>query len=61
MIEEKKEHMFEASESKASDSESVNSDSVSCEYIKVEIDTLRELAAPNLESQPLSITYHVLD
>ena len=50
MNEEKKEHMFEVSESKVSDSESVSSESVSCEVIKVEITTLCELTAPNLET-----------
>jgi len=61
MVEEKKEHAFEELESKISDFESSNSGSVSCEVIKVEMATLRELAAPNLETQPLSITYPVVD
>ena len=61
MIEEKKEHVFEVFESKVSDSESVSSELISCEDIKVEMATLHELAAPNLETQPLSITYPVLD
>ena len=46
---------------KVSDSEFERSESVSCEDIKVEMATLHELAAPNLETQPLSITYPVLD
>ena len=50
MIEEKKEYMFEVFESKVSDSESISSKSVSCEVFKVEMATLRELAAPNLET-----------
>ena len=61
MIEQKKEYTFEAFESKVSDSESVNSESLSCEVIKVDMTTLREPAAPNLETQHLSITYPVLD
>ena len=61
MIEEKKEHTFEVFESEVSDSESISSESVSCKVIKVETATLCELAAPNLETQPLSITYPVLD
>ena len=61
MIEEKKKHTFEVFESEISDSESASSTSVSCEVFKVEMATLRELAAPNLETQPLSITYPVLD
>jgi len=44
-----------------SDFESVRSESVSFEDIKVEMATLREFATPNLEAQPLSITYPALD
>ena len=61
MIEEKKKHTFEVFESKVIDSKSVSSESVSCKDIKVEMATLRKLVAPNLETQPLSITYPVLD
>ena len=61
MIEEKKEHMFEVFESKISDFESVSSEPISCEVFKVEMTTLCELAAPNLQAQSLSITYPVLD
>ena len=56
MIKEKKVHTFEVFESKVSDSESVSSESVSCEDIKVEMTTLHEFTAPNLKTQPLSIT-----
>jgi len=45
MTEEEMEFTFE---SKVSDSELVSSKSVTCENIKVEMATLRELAAPNL-------------
>jgi len=61
MIAEIKEHTIEVFESKISDSKFVRSESVSCENIKVEMATLCELAAPILETQPLSITYLVLD
>ena len=61
MIEEKKEHTFEVCESEVSNSESVSSELVSCEIIKVEMVTLCKLVAPNLKTQPLSITYPVLD
>jgi len=61
MIKEKKVHTFEVFESKVSDSESVSSEPISCEVFKVEMATLLELAVPNLETQPLSITYPVLD
>ena len=49
MIKEKNEHKFEVFESKVSDSKSVGSESVSCEVFKVEMATLRELVAPNVE------------
>ena len=61
MIEEKKQHTFEVFESEVSNSESISSESVSCEVIKVEMATLRELTAPNLETEPLSITYPALN
>ena len=61
MIEEKREYTIEVFESKVSDSEFARSEQVSCENIKVEVVTLHELLAPNLETQPLSITYPVLD
>ena len=61
VIKEKKEYTFEVFESKVSDFESVSPKSVSGENIKVEMTTLRELAAPNLKTQPLYITYPVLD
>ena len=57
MIEEKKQHTFDVSESKVRHSEPVSSDSVSYEDVKVEMTTLRELAKSNLKTQPLSITY----
>jgi len=61
MIEEKTEHTFEVFESKVNDPESVSLESISCEVIMVEMATLRELVAPNLETQPLPITDPVLD
>ena len=61
MIEEKKEHTFEEFESKVSDSKPGRSETVSYEDIKVDMTTLHELAAPNLEIQPLFITYSVSD
>ena len=36
-------------------------DPVSSRITEVSMSTLRELAAPNLETQPMSITYAVLD
>ena len=36
-------------------------DPVSFRIKEVSMSTLRELAAPNLETQPMSITYAVLD
>jgi len=61
MIKKKKEYTFEVFESKVRDSKSVSSESANCEDIKVEIAALRELAAPNLKTQPLFITYPILD
>ena len=61
MIEEKKEHTFEVFESNVNDSESISFESISCKVFKVEMTTLCELTAPNLETQPLCITYPVLD
>ena len=61
MIKENREHTIEVFESNVSDSEFVCPESVSCEDIKVEIATFHKLATPNLETQPLSITYPVLD
>jgi len=61
MIEEKAEHTFEVFESKVSDSKFVSPKSVSCEDINVEMATLRVLAAPNLNVQPLSISYPTLE
>ena len=61
MIEEKKERMFEVSENEVRDYESASPESISYEVVEVEMTTLCELSATNLETQPLSITYHVLD
>jgi len=58
MIEEEAEYTFE---SKVSDSKLVSPKSVSCENTEVKLATLRELAAPNLTVQPLSISYPALD
>ena len=61
MIDEKKEHTSQDFESKVSDSKFGSFESVTCADIKVEMATLRELTVPNLETQPLSITYPTLD
>lgn len=52
---------MEEFESKVSDSESVSSESINFEDIKVEMATLRKVAAPNLEPQPLYFSYLALD
>ena len=63
MIKENREHTIEVFKSKVSDFEFVRPELVSCQDIKVKMTTLCELAAPNLKTQPLSITiiYPVLD